>query len=111
MMKPTGGLISCSKCGFINGYIYEGNTEYMNYVYMCNCGEFGKIEVYRGHRPALNKPKRAAYLVDNILLCPNCERELLWVKPDSTLNYAFNMVCKCGVEYDEKFDSNQSEVT
>ena len=102
-MKRDGGLVRCDKCGQITGFIHEGNHKYIKYIFVCKCGSVGKVEIIVDKKPKLEYPCRKIYQNGSVHICPNCERELFWVKEDMVSNYAFNVVCKCGVEYDMKY--------
>lgn len=101
--KPDGGIINCDKCGRITGFIYERTHKYINYMFMCKCSNVGRAEIYRGRRPTLEYPMRKLYQKENLHICPNCERIIFRVMDDAVQNYAFNVICKCGVEYDLKY--------
>ncbi len=103
VMKRDGGLVRCQNCGQITGFIYERNHRYIKYLFICKCEADGKAELSRGEKPELKYPHRMVYQKGNIHICPNCGRELFWVKKDAILNYTFNVVCKCSVEYDTKY--------
>ena len=106
VLKPNGGIVQCSCCKRVTGRIEGINYKYIEFAFVCKCGEFGKAELYRGKHPHLSYPNRALYNKESVFICQNCERPLFWVKEDAVLNYAFNVICKCGVEYDIKFERN-----
>lgn len=103
ILKADGGVIRCDKCNRVTGFIYERTHEYINYMFMCKCTNVGRAEIYRTRRPVLEYPERKLYQKENIHICPHCERLLFRVMEDAVQNYAFNVICKCGVEYDMKF--------
>ena len=108
-LRPDGSVIHCKECGFVTGYIYERAHKYIGYNFLCKCSNEGKIELYRGRKPKLERPKRRLYKKDNVHICPNCETPLFWVKEDAVEHYAFNVVCKCGVEYDLAYESKRGK--
>ncbi len=103
IMKNDGGTVMCKNCGNVTGYIYPYNHKHIKYMFLCKCTGYGKVEISRGKKPKLLYPQRKVYQKENIHICPNCERELFRVEEESVLNYSFNVVCKCGVEYDVKY--------
>ena len=102
-MKQDGGNIKCEKCGEVTGYIYEHNHKYIKYRFYCKCGKYGNVEIIRGKRTPLKYPQRRLYQKGSEHICPNCERMLFRVEEETVLNYAFNVICRCGVEYDMKY--------
>lgn len=102
-LKQDGGIVRCRKCGRVAGFIHERNHKYISYIFVCKCTNVGKVEICRGDRPRLKSPGRKIYEKHGVHICPNCERELFWVKEDAVLNYSFGAVCACGVEYDTKY--------
>ncbi len=108
-LKPGGSLIFCRECGFITGYIYENNHKYINYTFCCKCGNNGKVILNRDKKVKPGHPKRQLYKRGDVHICPNCETPLLWVRRDTVAHYAFDVVCRCGVEYDLSYESKKSE--
>ncbi len=101
--KPDGGEIICKLCGRILGNIAVGKHRYLKLTFFCKCDAFCKVELSKGEIPVLEYPNRKIYQKENLHICPHCERELFLTEEENILNYAFNAVCKCGVEYDKKY--------
>lgn len=103
-MKPFGGIVFCTECGYIKGYIYQNSTSYLKLVTRCKCSATNWIEIYRGKKPKFEVPWRPLYEKDGVYICQNCENPLFWVKNDSIKNVSFYATCgRCGVSYDRAF--------
>lgn len=95
----------CEKCNSLVGKIEMFNYSYIRYTYVCKCGNTGTAELYRGRKPWRGHPRRTLYNEDNTYKCQACETPLFWVNEENVCNHAFDVVCKCGVEYDLIFHS------
>ena len=101
--KVSGGNIICKECNNVLGYIEPMNYSYIKLAFVCKCKNIVKAELYRGKRPSLLHPNRALYNKAGKYVCQSCEIPLFSVKEENCISFAFNAVCKCGVEYDAKF--------
>ena len=111
LSHPSGGTVYCRECGKTVGKIEIMNYKYIKYFFVCKCGNTGKVELYRGKRTALTYPERPLYNNENGYMCQNCETYLFRIENDAVSNYAFDVVCKCGVEYDEEFKNKWADET
>ena len=103
LSHPGGGIVQCSECGAVVGKIEKFNYQYIKYIFVCKCGNVGKAELYRGKKPWLEYPKRPLYNKENHFMCQTCETPLFYVEIDAVDNFGFDVICKCGIEYDVKF--------
>lgn len=103
LSHPAGGNVFCGECGEIVGKIERMNYRYIKYFFVCKCGSVGKAELYRGKRPWLTYPQRQLYGAEHRYMCQNCESPLFFIDVGKVDNYAFAVICRCGVEYDEEF--------
>ncbi len=110
LSKVSGGSIICENCNNTLGSIEAMNYSYIKLIFVCKCKSIVKAELYRGKRPILSHPDRMLYNKNGKYICQNCETELFSVNEDEVKSYAFNAICKCGVEYDAKFKDKWREL-
>jgi len=107
LSHPGGGKVYCGECDLLIGKIEMYNYRYIKIIYVCKCGNIGEVELFRGDRPWLQYPKRPLYNKDNRYMCQACETPLFYVEEDNVYNFTFDVICKCGTEYDVKFKNKR----
>ncbi|MBR2916816.1 MAG: hypothetical protein IKC07_04385 [Clostridia bacterium] len=110
LSKVSGGNIICEECNNILGSIEPMNYSYIKLAFVCKCKSIVKAELYRGNLPTLTHPNRELYNKDGEYICQNCETPIFKVNEKDIISFAFNAICKCGVEYDVKFKNKWQEL-
>ena len=101
--RRNGGVFCCSSCNAVLGFLNPQGYKNMKFWALCNCGQDVYFEIYRHKIPELTKPHRPLYKDEYKYLCQTCEEVAFSINKENVRNFAFNYVCKCGIEYDIPF--------
>lgn len=95
--SSAGGLIYCSNCRYILGYLNAEGYQNIQMILRCRCGQTGYIKTI----PAI--PTRGAVhmlrAVKQEFQCKKCGLPLFSLRKDFVTHFTFNLTCRCGLCY------------
>lgn len=100
LMRHWGGLISCTSCNSILGYL---NPKAYDYAYMdilCKCGERCSFELRTNNKTKDFSDCKKVYFKNTEATCQNCSTPLFSINKYTVYNFSFRIFCKCGCKYD-----------
>lgn len=93
------GLIYCGRCKHIVAKMDRGAEAYQA-VFICKCGECGRIE--SDTKKLKLAEKSVVAIVDEEYLCPKYDKRLIVIKKDAVKSFSFYIKCSCGAVYSQE---------
>lgn len=94
---PAGGLIYCSNCRYILGYLNAEGYQDIRIILRCRCGQIGYIKTV---------PQKAVHGTVHLLRaakqefqCEECGLPLFSLRKNFVSGFTFQITCRCGKNY------------
>ncbi|MBE7023402.1 MAG: hypothetical protein IJ285_00210 [Clostridia bacterium] len=114
LLHANGSMVFCENCEKVVGSINQMSYKYINLIFLCTCGNCGRIEISRGKNKndiSVQLNKMPSIRRKGVCCCTKCDTPLFSTVENALQNYFFFVECNCGEKYDTKptFDKRLGE--